>query len=184
MSDPKPDDVTDFFAAERPEDWVRPRVDFYTGAAIALLGALILWLSFDMPTFYDKGGERYHAPGIVPGFYGVIVALLGAALLLRAIFRGALRPDGGPPGRPEAEGTSNTRLFVVAGLGIAFVVGLIGVLPFWLATAIFVAAFILVFEWRAAGDRRRLLLSAVAIGVIVGFAVTWLFQDVFLVRLP
>jgi hypothetical protein len=184
MSDSKSEEVTDFFAAERPEDWVKPRVDFHAGAAVLAVGLLVIWFSFDMPTFYDKGGERYHAPGIVPGFYGVIVALLGLALTLRAVFRGALRPDGGLPGKAEPEGTSNARLFVVAGLGIAFIVGLIGVVPFWLATAIFVAAFIVIFEWRAAKNRLRMLLSAVAIGVGTGIAVTWLFQDIFLVRLP
>jgi len=184
MSETKPEEVTDFFAVERPEDWIRPRIDLYAGTVVAVLGVLIVWFSFDMPTFYDKGGERYHAPGIVPGFYGVIILLLGAALFLRAVMRGAFRPDGGPPGKAEAEGTSNARLFTVAALGIAFVVGLIGVLPFWLAASIFVATFILIFEWPSAADRRKLVAVALGVGLVTGVAVTWLFQDVFLVRLP
>lgn len=184
MADIDPDKPGDFFAAERPEDWIWPRADLYAGIATTAVGLAILWFSVDMPTFYDKGGETFHAPGIVPGFYGAIVAILGAVLSLRSVLRGALDASGGAHGAPEKEGTSNARLFTVAGLGLVFVVGLIGRMPFWLATALFVSSFIVVFEWRDAGNRRRMLATAVAVGLIGGAAVTWLFQDIFLVRLP
>jgi putative tricarboxylic transport membrane protein len=60
-------------------------------------------------------------------------------------------------------------------------------MPFWLATAIFVTVFIAVFEWtRTAPPARHLsrLGWAVFLGLTTGFAVDYLFRDLFLVRLP
>jgi hypothetical protein len=60
-------------------------------------------------------------------------------------------------------------------------------LPFWLAAAIFVTLFVLIFQFeerRRAGTLLRGTAFAVAYGLISGLAIHHLFQDVFLVRLP
>jgi hypothetical protein len=70
---------------------------------------------------------------------------------------------------------------------MVFIVGLIGRMPFWVAAAIFVAAFVAAFEWRPGLDGRarvRGLAVAVVQGVVTGILVTLVFERVFLVRLP
>jgi hypothetical protein len=138
-----------------------------------------------MPTYLDQGGQLYTAPALVPSFYGTVIALLSAVLAWRAIGSGAL--SGGTRAQPAPTGNSNARLALAAGLGLLFIVGLVGRIPFWLAAAIFVALFIVGFEWRPgqARDRRvRILVIAVVQGLATGWAVTLVFEKLFLVRLP
>jgi putative tricarboxylic transport membrane protein len=62
---------------------------------------------------------------------------------------------------------------------------MVGRLPFWLASAIFVFAFTAVFEWHEAPERRsRRLVEAAVIGLCTGVAVTLVFEKLFLLRLP
>jgi putative tricarboxylic transport membrane protein len=64
---------------------------------------------------------------------------------------------------------------------------LVGRVPFWLATFGFVLAFVILFEWplaTAPGARVRRLLIALVYALAVAVAVTLVFQEVFLVRLP
>jgi hypothetical protein len=74
-------------------------------------------------------------------------------------------------------------------LGLAYAAGLVGRggIPFWLATFVFVTGFVLVFDWtrrRDAGQTTKGVLFAVAIGAGTAFVVSYVFQEVFLVRLP
>ena len=70
-------------------------------------------------------------------------------------------------------------------------------MPFWLATGIFVFLFVALFEWprRSEGAaaesgttgwsrRLRSFAIALAIAVATAAAVTYLFEEIFLVRLP
>ncbi|MFS8087330.1 MAG: tripartite tricarboxylate transporter TctB family protein, partial [Acidobacteriota bacterium] len=171
-----------------PADGVAPRADLAIAAVFMAVGIGIIWQSLSMPTFVGQGGDPFTAPGIVPGFHGVVITLLSLVLALRSIKRGAFHPDGGGAGaEPPQPGTSNARLAVVVALLLIFAVGLIGRVPFWLATALFVSSFIGIFEWPLARDRRdriRRVVSALVIGLVMGVAVVWVFQDIFLVRLP
>ena len=66
-------------------------------------------------------------------------------------------------------------------------VGLIGRVPFWLASAIFVTLFTVLFEWQpgqAWQVRARRIGEAAVIGLATGAAVTLVFEKVFYVRLP
>ena len=82
------------------------------------------------------------------------------------------------------------RLLLVLGLCLAFGVGLVGHgLPFWLAAAIFVTVAILSLQHRGSkSDGRtsslRKFINAAAIGLGAGVAITIVFQEIFLVRLP
>ena len=73
-------------------------------------------------------------------------------------------------------------------LGLLFVVGLIGRMPFWLAAAVFVATFTILFEWQAGQPWRRARCggsaTAVLLGLVTGIAVTLVFEKLFYVRLP
>jgi len=166
------------------------RVDLITAAVFFAFGIGVLVLALGMPTFTDRGGDPYTAPGIVPGFYGVVLAGISLVLALRAIRRGALRPDGGPVEGAAAAppGTySNARLTIVAVLGLLYTVGLVGRTPFWLASAIFITAFIIAFEWDRSAPpalRWRRVAVALLIGAAGGGAIHGVFQQIFLVRLP
>jgi Tripartite tricarboxylate transporter TctB family len=168
------------------EERLPPRTDLWIAAAALVFSAAILVLSWQMPTYTDQGGQIYIAPGFVPSFYGLVIGILGIWLAVRSIRAGALAPAGAHRERRET-GNSNARLVLAAGLGILFVVGLIGRMPFWLAATFFVTLFVAAFEWRpgvAPKTRARQFLIAFVIGLSTGILVTLVFERVFLVRLP
>ena len=79
------------------------------------------------------------------------------------------------------------RVGMVLVLTLTYTLGLVGLVPFWLATGLFVFAFILVFELWLAEPRRRLAQSlpwALGLAVVTAAAVTLVFERAFLVRLP
>jgi hypothetical protein len=167
------------------EERLPPRTDLWVAAGFLVFSAAILTLTLRMPTYTDQGGQIYTAPGLVPSFYGVIIGLLSVWLAARAIRAGALRSAGS--GERRETGNSNARFALAAGLGVVFIVGLIGRMPFWLAATIFVTAFIAGFEWRPGLEpkaRARSLAVALAIGLCTGILVTLVFERAFLVRLP
>ena len=177
------DDTSSILPHERP---LPPRTDLWTAAVFLLLGLAIVVLAWRMPTFTEQKGEIYTAPGLVPGIYGLVICVLSVWLAVRSMQRGALS-DAAAAREGAAEGTSNLRLALAAALGLTFCVGLIGRMPFWLATAIFVTAFIALFEWRAGvpwGTRLKLLGTALLQGVVTGVVVVLVFEKVFYVRLP
>jgi hypothetical protein len=168
------------------EQPLAPRTDAWVAASFLVFSVAILAFGWRMPTYTDQGGQIYTAPALVPSFYGVVILVLSLWLAVRSIRAGALTPAGtqGPPAEP---GNSNARFVIAAGLGVFFIVGLIGRMPFWLAATIFVALFVGAFEWRRGlprGARLRAVAIAVVQGVVTGFLVTLVFERVFLVRLP
>ncbi|HEX8664641.1 MAG TPA: tripartite tricarboxylate transporter TctB family protein [Beijerinckiaceae bacterium] len=167
------------------EERLAPRTDLWVAAAFLTFSAAILTLTFRMPTYTDQGGQIYTAPALVPSFYGVVTGLLSLWLAVRAIRADALGPVG--TGERRETGNSNARFVLAAALGVVFIVGLIGRMPFWLAATIFVTAFVAAFEWRPGLEpaaRARRLGVALAIGLGTGILVTLVFERVFLVRLP
>ena len=168
------------------EEKLPPRVDLVTAAVFFAAGVAIVYASWLMPRFKEQLGEIYTAPGLVPALYGTVIAALALWLAARAIGRGALRP-GGAGKRARREGNSNARLALAAALCLAFAVGMVGRLPFWLATAVFVLLFILLFEWRGGQpwrERIRGIVTAALVAGATGALVVLVFERVFLVRLP
>lgn len=163
-----------------------PRVDLVTAAVFFVAGVAIIYAAWLMPRFEEQLGQVYTAPGLVPALYGTVIAILALWLAGRSIGRGALLP--GAAGRREKrEGYSDARLVLAAVLCLAFAVGMVGRLPFWLATAVFVFLFIMLFEWRAGQpwrERIRPIVTAALVAGATGGLVVLVFQRVFLVRLP
>jgi hypothetical protein len=177
------DDTSSVLPHEQP---LPPRTDLWTAAVFLLLGVAIAVNCWGMPTFKEQKGEIYTAPGLVPGLYGLVICTLSIWLAVRSLRRGAL--SGEASGREAApEGTSNVRLALAAALGLIFCSGLIGRMPFGVAAAIFVAAFIVLFEWRRGETASRRLArigTAVLQGALTGIVVVLVFERVFYVRLP
>lgn len=128
-----------------------------------------------MDRFESMGGTLYTAPGLVPGLYGALMMLLGAALLLRAPRPAAA--EAGDDGR-----LLNGRVAGALLLMLVYAAGLIGRVPFGVATAVFVAAFCAWFNTDA--PPRRRYATAAALGLGTALVVVLVFERVFLVRLP
>jgi putative tricarboxylic transport membrane protein len=79
------------------------------------------------------------------------------------------------------------RVFVILGLALVFTLGLMGRMPFWLAAGLFIFAFIVLFETVLADEPKPLissLLWALSIAILGGGGVYYVFERIFLVRLP
>lgn len=161
-----------------PEERPSARVDLASAAAWIAVGVAIVAASWTMDRLERHGAALYTAPGLVPGLLGLVLLALGVLLGVRAVREGALRRGAAGLNPSLREGWGGTAAVLALCLGYA--VGLIGRVPFWLATFLFVTAFMAVFEYPA---RRRLALAPVY-GAATCLAVTWLFESVFLVRLP
>jgi len=162
------------------------RADFFTSVVLILVGLGALVESARMPRFENLNIEPYTVPGIVPGILGFILTLLGVGLLVRACVQGGWRLD-------LARGTSllaspdTRRLIIALVLTLTYAAGLVGRVPYWLATVVFVFVFTATYEWSRSDDaglRFRKLATAGIQAVLVAIAVTVVFQEIFLVRLP
>lgn len=165
-----------------------PRADLRQSIGWIAFGIVVIVLSWRMDRLERQDINPYTVPGLLPGFLGLAVLSFGALMLLRSWRR--LR-DAAPPAphvRTPLERTEAKRIAIVLVLCVGYAAGLVGRgLPFWLATSIFVAAAIgvLQFSGRSAKRQRvRGLVFAVATGVATGAITTFVFQDLFLVRLP
>jgi hypothetical protein len=166
-------------------DAVEPsaRADLVWSVVWLAVGAAIFYGGFAMDRLEGQNINPYTAPGLVPALLGIGIVVFGLALMARSLRRGAHAPAAA-----GASGTSWPRLAFAAGLCIAYAAGLVGRgMPFWLATALFVFVAIAALEWRerrARGETARGLAIAAACAAGTAAAVTLVFQEVFLVRLP
>lgn len=157
------------------------RSDLWGGAGWAGLGLLIIVASLRMERFESMGAGLYTMPGFVPGIIGGLVALLGLVLMLRGWMR--RQHEEAAVNAESVETLLNRRIILTMLLTLVYAGLLIGRAPFWLATALFVAAFVAAFTPTEFTPRRRAGM-AVAAGVLTAITITAVFQQVFLVRLP
>jgi hypothetical protein len=144
--------------------------DRLQGCLWILVGGATVYASWTMDRLERHGAALYAAPGLVPGLLGLVLLALGVVLTGRKTV-----PADSAAG---SAGWGNTALVLLLCLGYA--AGLVGRLPFWLATFVFVTAFIAIFEYPA---RRRMALAPVY-AALTSLVVTYVFESVFLVRLP
>lgn len=153
------------------------RSDLLGGAGWIFFGLLIVVESLRMDRFTSMGAELYTMPGFVPGMIGSVIVLLGGVLMLRGWRRRATRQDA------AAGPLLNRRITITLVLSLTYAGGLIGRVPFWLATFLFVTAFVGIFTPPETTPLRRLAVAVLA-GVLTTAVVTLVFEQVFLVRLP
>ena len=168
---------------------LQPQADLFVGLGLMLFGAYVAFESWRMPsTEHPRIGFVYEGPGVVPGLLGVVIFLFGALILVRALRGGGLRLEGAG-GRVAAlfRRAEPRRLLWLLGLTLLYAGGLIGRVHFLAGTFIFLLAFIVVFEWEFTPSRRRRMRLAItaAIQAAVTAGVVWyVFENIFLVRLP
>jgi putative tricarboxylic transport membrane protein len=165
------------------------RADLITGVILVAFGLGALAESYAMPRLEERSINPWTAPGVVPGLLAAIIGLLGAVLALRSVAAGAFHPAPTVLGPEDAaeQRAGRRRLAVTVILCFVYAVVLVGHTPFWFATGLFVLAFILAFEWQPNEDwtaRRRKLAYAAGIAVLAAVIVPYMFETLFLVRLP
>jgi hypothetical protein len=153
------------------------RSDLIGGAGWVVFGLAVLICALRMDRFEQMGATLYTMPGFVPGLIGVTLMLLGAALALRGLRRRLREPVA------EAEPLFNARALVMLGLTLGYAAGLVGRVPFWLGTTLFVAAFVWLFTPRERPPLRRAVVAVIA-GVATAATIVMVFEQVFFVRLP
>ncbi|MES3015518.1 MAG: tripartite tricarboxylate transporter TctB family protein [Pseudomonadota bacterium] len=152
------------------------RSDLGGGVGWMVFGLAILAASWRMDRFESMGATVYTAPGFVPAMFGFALVLLGAVLA----WRGWRARHAGVDTAPGP--LLSRRIGLMLALTLAYAAGLVGRMPFWLATSLFVAAFTAAFADTQPPARRAL--TALASGVLTTLAVLIVFERIFLVRLP
>jgi len=164
--------------------------DLLTGLLLAAAGIAILVISVGMPRFEERGVNPWTVPGIMPAAIGAVLALLAVVLVLRAA-RQWRAAAGEPPGEaaerpPAARPTGAAAVALAAALAGGYV-ALLGRLPFAWLTFGFLIVFMAAFEfrqWRADASTWRRPASIAGIAALVALVVPWVFETLFLVRLP
>lgn len=161
------------------------RADLIAGLVLFALSLAVIYGARTMPRLEIRQIHPLSAPGLTPGLLGIALALTSLILIGKA-----MRSRGGVPAEtaPEdADPGARFRLAAAAVLCLVYALGLIGRMPFWLATASFVTVAIAVFEWDRGGTHGRRMVRlawALFLGIGTGVAVSYIFRDLFLVRLP
>lgn len=160
--------------------------DLRDAAGWFVFGSAVLIGSIAMDRLESQSINPYTVPGLLPGLLGLAAMLLAVLLALRSWRRGALHAPAGP----AIDRAVARRLALIIALVVAYAIGLVGHgMPFWLASALYVAVAIVTLQapQRAALGTTltlREVAFAIAVGVGSGVVVTYVFQDLFLVRLP
>ncbi|MES0884974.1 tripartite tricarboxylate transporter TctB family protein [Roseibium sp. SCP14] len=158
--------------------------DRLSGWIFIVLGLLVVAASLAMPDYTELGSHWYEAPGLTPGILGMALAGSGALL--------AFRKTDALLGEADmlailTNARSRKRIFWAMALCVTYAIVLVGVIPFWLASGLFVFTFILGFEHFPDPEPAKLpgrLLASALIAIGASAAITLLFQELFLVRLP
>jgi hypothetical protein len=164
--------------------------DLVTSLVLIALGSGVLLEALRMPRFERFNANPYTLPGIVPGVLGIVLAIFGVLMLARTVVA-HLRDHAVPAAAGAAEPGSASRIVLTLALTLGYGAVLIGRMPFAVATFLFVLAFLLAFQWSPAllaGARRgaivRYLGTALLQALLVAATVTYVFERIFLVRLP
>ncbi len=182
------------------------RADLIIGLILVAFGAFVVSESQGMPRYANIGANPVTAPGLVPALLGGILAGLGLIMAIRAALAlraGAREPAGPAPTEvfgveapveeappsyiPEARNAGRNRFLTMLATSLAFAAVAVGRMPFWLATFLFVFVTITLLErQRFGGGRSAWVRLAVAFVIAGGAAwvVPYVFQSIFLVRLP
>jgi hypothetical protein len=161
--------------------------DFRGAFGWIALGVAVLIGSITMDRLERQGINPNTIPGLLPGCLGVAMILLGALLGIRSWRRGGAARGAHAI---SLDRTALQRLGLVLGLIVVYSVVLVGHgLPFWLGSALYVAISIVTLQQpqREALGRSLSLrdtVFAVVVGLGSGLVITYVFQELFLVRLP
>jgi hypothetical protein len=154
--------------------------DRLSGVFWILFGGLVIFWSFGMDIREHLGATFLTGPGFVPILLGAALCILGSVLILRSL-AGRLTPflDGGAA-------VSERRALLALLLMLIYSIGLVGQVNFGIATFLFIAAFIVLFNLPANGRMAlaKLTAKAAATAAITAVVVVLTFRELFYIRLP
>ena len=165
------------------------RGDLWFSLLLTALALAVVIESWRMPRLENLGVHPMSAPGLTPGVIGLVLLLLGLLLLVRSLRErraaAARAAASAAPAAPAATAASGdgARALLATVLCLVYALGLLGRLPFFWATGLFVFAFVVAFAlerprpWRTLG-------GAAAMALFSAVSVTLLFERLFLVQLP
>jgi len=117
-----------------------PRRDLQGGVAWTMFGCIIAVLSWQMDRMVQQGATLHTAPGLWPGIVGTLLAVLGGVLMLRS-WRRAQRIGWDAAEADDTDYAPVSSFALAAAMFFVYALLLVGRgLPFWLGTALFVAA--------------------------------------------
>jgi putative tricarboxylic transport membrane protein len=164
------------------------KADYLTGLALILLSVYVLIESWRMPRLEHLQVHPLSVPGVVPAFLAVVLLVFGLILVGRSVKAGGHGLGWTRENMKKAFSDPGIqRLQLTAVLTIAYAGILVGRIPYWLATGLFIFVFVLVFEWRngmPAKERSRIGVVAAILAIIVTAIVSYTFERLFLVTLP
>lgn len=185
---------------------MKDRGQLLDAAVWAAFGVVVLVAAWRVDRLENLGINPWSIPGLLPGMVGALIILFAVVLALRrppeaqpaALAGGnaedpdsgaALAADGAGGTAAPPEGADGLLRAGAAALPCVLfaLLGPATGLPFAVDAAIYVAVFISLFSWprwRAQGRIVRSLLVTVLIAVVSAGLISWLFESVFLVRLP
>lgn len=154
--------------------------DRITGLVLLMLGIAMLVGGYTMDRLEIRQIHPASIPGLVPMGLGIAMIICSILLIMSA------------SGKAEQSATieqgSFKNLLVSIILCLVYALGLLGKMPFAVATGIFIFLFSLYFSWPERGDNSRSRLKLIAFialfAVLFSAAIALLFQYGFLVRLP
>ncbi|MBJ3785659.1 tripartite tricarboxylate transporter TctB family protein [Devosia sediminis] len=171
--------------ADEASDPARIRADLITAIVFIALGVAVAYFSWTMDRLEVRRIHPSTIPGLVPFILGLALTLCGSLLAIRSA-RLDTRGAGAALVRVLVSWQA-VRVLVVLGLALVYTLGLVGRMPFWLASALFVFSFITLFETVLAdhpGSLVRTLIWATVIALGAGLGIQYVFGEIFLVRLP
>ena len=155
-----------------------------------VLGAVIAVVSWRMDRLRHLDVNPWSVPGLTPGAIGVLMMAFALVLGWRARRLPApvresepAASAGGSPVLAEARRTIVAGALCVLFAGVSLGHGL----PFVVEGAVFVFAFTSIFSWRVWREEGRIgrgLALTLIVSVLAAVVISWLFESVFLVRLP
>lgn len=167
------------------EDAARIRADLITAVVLIAIGLAITYLSWTMDRLTVRRIHPATIPGLVPFVLGIALTLCGSMLAVRSWKLDS--KAGGVALFNLLVSWQTVRVVAVLVLALVYTLGLIGRLPFWLASSLFIFTFIVLFETVLA-DRPsalvRTLIWATIVALVAGFGINYVFGQIFLVRLP
>ncbi|WP_428248664.1 tripartite tricarboxylate transporter TctB family protein [Ferrovibrio sp.] len=170
---------------ETAAEQLTPRADFWSGLLWIAFGLAIAVISWNMDRLERFQASIYTAPGLVPGLLGLCIALMGGLLVLRAAKAGGLKPV--QQRQPLVLAEHWRLIFSLLWSLVYALVIVASALPFWLVTAVYVAVFVVAFQYaerQAKGQLPRGIMVAIVHGLISGALIQYVFEELFLVRLP
>lgn len=147
------------------------RADRITAILLAAIGVIMLWAGWTMDRLEFRDIHPASIPGLLPMILGAVAMVCAVLLFVSA--------QDAPQAAPQGSWGAMALAALWSGV---YAVLMVGALPYYVATTIYVAGFLMLFD-REAPLLRRAITGAV-FGIVTAGGIGVLFRYAFLIRLP